>query len=618
MLRIGLHEDGMHFRAVGGDPKGGDRVNEIVSGWPGWQRTTASASASTYIGPRNIASALALSGTTIQLSWDPLAHNLCRNLLTDFRELRRLLQEHKALRAEEFSFGQKLTERKPHTHQIAGVAAIARLGGRCLLSDDMGLGKTAQALWFASEVCVNRILVVCPASVKWNWPKEVLETLGGTWPTQVIDGSPKQRANQFSALGALWKNHHRLVIVINYDLLSWLTDEHLQRLSRFVDGQLCILDESHRVKNMHAECTRIVRKMFCPFTGGARFRIAIDGTPLWNTVDDLYSQIELVRPGTFHSLHWFLNRYTVQSQITVGKKTVRKNGRLVEIPIKRDVTRKAKNERELNLILNTLQVRRKKSEVTDLPPKVFTYSELELDEKSAKIYVAMRDFALLLLEKLGDDTPILSPIAKSALEAAARCAQIAQGCVGGVPEELLVKHASLFASAAERVKNKHGWLVFPKSAKLVWIQEKLDEVSRQGGSVGVFSQYNAPLLWLQEKRGGVAIVGGLDPRVRQESFDAFQGGSLRELYIQIRIAQGFNLHRGQDVLFLGRDWAAAPNEQAVDRFHRIGQTGTVNVQIPIMRKTVEVKQHRALAEKHRTAEDVLCFRTVADLKSALA
>ena len=121
----------------------------------------------------------------------------------------------------------------------------------------------------------------------------------------------------------------------------------------------------------------------------------------------------------------------------------------------------------------------------------------------------------------------------------------------------------------------------------------------------------------------------MDNARRQEVFDAFQAGEIQEMYVQVRIAEGFNLHRAQDELFLGRDWAPSVNAQAVDRCHRIGQKGTVNVQMPFVRGTIEERQHRALAEKIRDAEKVLrpedramllgslCFQTIEDLKRAL-
>jgi SWI/SNF-related matrix-associated actin-dependent regulator 1 of chromatin subfamily A len=83
------------------------------------------------------------------------------------------------------------------------------------------------------------------------------------------------------------------------------------------------------------------------------------------------------------------------------------------------------------------------------------------------------------------------------------------------------------------------------------------------------------------------------------------------------MAQGFNLHQSQDCLFLGREWAPATNLQAEDRLHRIGQKGTVNIQIPIVRKTIETMIDAKLASKSADSEQALSTVTIRELMEAL-
>lgn len=608
MLKVHLNEQGTNFVATGGDPRGGDRVNAIVATWPGWRRIALrdrGAVGSTFVGPCSITSALALSSTTLELRWEERAAARADDILGSFRKARQALE---GSRGAHFI---PPTARKPLPYQYQGVSAMHYLDCRCWLSDDMGLGKTSQVLWTAHVLGATRVLVLCPSSVKFNWPREIEQTLGPSWGVSVIDGTPKQRATQFAELDALWKRYQKLCIVVGYGLLGYLPDAQLTRLQRFVQDQFLVMDEGHYLKNSDAGRTKVVRSAFCPADGGAKWRVLVTGTPIRNTVEDVYSLAELVRPGTFYSKHWFLNRFTVQSVIKVGR-SKRINKRIV---------RKAKNVKELNVILNSLQIRRKKEDVTDLPPKTFTYPELELDSYTGKIYAAMRDYALLLLEEHDPEMPILSPTCKTAVEAAVRCEQIAQGCIGGVPERLLSSLSSHLSRGGERVRGRDGWLVFPKSTKIQWLLEQLNTVRLQGGRSVVFGRFNAPLLWLEQYHDnperGRAVTGEMGASQRKEVFDAFQAGKIQELYIQVRIAEGFNLHRARDEFFLGRDWAPAVNAQAVDRCHRIGQTGTVNIQMPFVRKTIEVRQHEALAAKQRDAAHVLVFQTIKDLQEAL-
>ncbi len=620
MLQVSLNQDATRFLVHGGDPKGGDKINRIVSSWPGWARVAVagrSKGCSTYAGPLSIPSALALSSTQLELGWEDGARERVSGFLRSFERARAILDG-----SEPYSF-KVPSERQPFQHQVRAVGAIVALGGRLSLSeirlggtlvaDDMGLGKTSTALWAGHVLGTDRTLILCPASVKFNWENEIHATLGKR-AVVVIDGSKRERINQFSELRTRYEKAGHLFIVINYDLLKWLTDEQLGMLTRFVRDRLIVMDESHYLKNGNSERSKIVKRAFCPSEGGAQWRLAMTGTPIRNTVEDIYNQIELVKPGTFFSFHWFLSRFTVQSTMKIpyrrGKQTLYKLVKKV---------RRVQNEKELNQIVNTLQIRRLKSDVLDLPEKVLTYPQLELDPHTAKVYAAMRDYALLLLKEHEDEVPVLSPTARTAVEAAARCEQISQGCVGGVPEELLPTVSGLLVRGAERVAGKDGWLIFPKATKILWLLEQLDSVKLQEGQSVVFCRFTAPLFWLeQQERGGVAVTGSMAAKRRQEVFDAFQGGDILELYISVRIAEGFNLYKAQDEFFLGRDWAWAVNNQAIDRCHRIGQTGTVNVQLPYVRGTIEVRQHAALLQKERDADNTLCFQTIADLKAALS
>ena len=612
MLHVSLNQAGSRFLVHGGDPKGRDKINRIISSWPGWARVAVAgrSGVSTYAGPRSIPSALALSSTQLELEWEDSARAGASVLLKSFERARQVLEG--PLSEAIAQVRSWPHERKPFRHQICAVAAILQLEGRVLLADDMGLGKTSTALWASHALSSDRTLILCPASVKFNWEAEITATLGKR-AVVVIDGSKKERINQFGEMRKRFEKAKHLFVIINYDLLKHLSHEQLSMLGRFVRGRMVIMDESHYLKNHESERSQIVKRSFCPSEGGAQWRLGLTGTPIRNTVEDLYHQHELVRPGTYHSFNWFLNRFTEQS---IMKVPYRKGGKTLYKTLKK--VRRAKNEKELNQIVNTIQIRRLKKDVLDLPEAITTYPQLELDPHTAKVYAAMRDYALLLLEEQDDSASILSPVCRTAVEAAARCEQIAQGCVGGVPEELMPRLSATLTNHAAKVEGKPGWLVFPSASKLVHLQEGLDSVKLQDGQSVTFCRFIAPLLWLEAKRLGVAVTGSMGLKRRQEVFDAFQAGDIRELYISVRIAEGFNLYAAQDEFFLGRDWAWAINSQAVARCHRMRQTGTVNVQMPFVRGTIEVRQHSVLLQKEKDADNTLCFQTIADLKEALS
>lgn len=198
-----------------------------------------------------------------------------------------------------------------------------------------------------------------------------------------------------------------------------------------------------------------------------------------------------------------------------------------------------------------------------------------------------------------------------------RCEQIAQGFVGGVPDEVLARLAPLLTKLVARVPDRPGELIFPSAPKLVWLLEQLERLRDDQPAV-VACRFNAPLLWLQSQLPKSTILyGAIDAVERQARIEAFQRGEFRTMLLQIKVAEGPNLHRSSDMFFLGRDWSPARNEQTEGRVHRIGSLGTVNVQIPIVVNTIERMIDRRLAVKASDANQALARVTVKELMEAL-
>jgi SNF2 family DNA or RNA helicase len=132
----------------------------------------------------------------------------------------------------------------------------------------------------------------------------------------------------------------------------------------------------------------------------------------------------------------------------------------------------------------------------------------------------------------------------------------------------------------------------------------------------VFSRFNAPLIWLARRytESGL-LIGATTATQRQDLIESFQAGKINRLFCQVKIAEGFSLTSAKDAVFLGRDWSAAMNSQAEDRLHRIGQTGTVNVQIPLVINSVERLIDKKLKIKANDAERALV--TLKDLMEEL-
>lgn len=619
---------GSYLEILGGAPKGLDSLHELVATWAGWSRRPAAVSLpgggrhcslySARLWPSTIVPLL--DSQTLEVDWESGPFSLqdfLRSRITNDTEKAKVELDPPPSHHAPLSWDDEWA-RQPMPHQVMAIRALECMGFQAILADDMGLGKSATSVYAWQQSAAPRALIICPKTVKRNWQREIWATLKDV-AVFMIDGTPKQRADTCSEIQTRLKNSElRQAVIINYDLLHRLPDRERDIIKAWVENQFLICDESHYIKNRSAGRTKFVIEHIAPASGGARARLCLTGTPVRNTLEDLWAQVQVVRPGTWSSFHQFDKMHLIRSTQAVEYQKTLKSGKVVKRTKTITPVRQSKNRDQLNAVMNTLQVRRKKEDVLDLPPKIFTYPEFELDPPTAKIYRAMRDQALIELADLGDDTPIFHPQAKSALEATMRLEQIAQGFIGGIPEQYLEQITPLIAKSAVKIPGRPGQLVFPNSAKIAWLRETIDSVILQGGRPVVFSRFNTPLFWLRDQWDGCEMLhGGLNMEQRDDVILRFQNKGISVLFCQIKLAEGFNLTASQDVIHYGRDWSPAVNAQATDRCHRIGQTGTVNVQIPIVVKTFESYLHKKLAAKEADAEQALRKITIGELRKAL-
>jgi hypothetical protein len=176
-----------------------------------------------------------------------------------------------------------------YPYQLRG-ALFAAYRGRCILGDDMGLGKTVQTMAAAElltrERGIERVLVVAPASVKYQWETEIRKFTDR--PVQVIEGSQKLRRLQYAQ-----PTFYRL---INYEIVLRDADE----LNAW-QPDLIVLDEAQRIKNWEAKTSRAVKRL------RSRYALVLTGTPLENKLEELYSIVQFVDNRRLGPVFQFLN-----------------------------------------------------------------------------------------------------------------------------------------------------------------------------------------------------------------------------------------------------------------------------------------------------------------------
>ncbi|MEW6220854.1 MAG: SNF2-related protein, partial [Thermodesulfobacteriota bacterium] len=185
-----------------------------------------------------------------------------------------------------------------YPYQMEGVAFLAGTG-RALLADDMGLGKTLQAIsaavWLHDQEGVRRILIICPASLKQQWAREIGRFTG--LGVQVIEGPAPERGVQYRRQAAFFLANYELVL------------RDLSVINETLRPDLVILDEAQRIKNWRTKIANAVKLI------PSRYAFVLSGTPLENRLEDLYSLMQVVDPRVLGPL-W---RYMVDFHVTDEK-----------------------------------------------------------------------------------------------------------------------------------------------------------------------------------------------------------------------------------------------------------------------------------------------------------
>jgi SWI/SNF-related matrix-associated actin-dependent regulator 1 of chromatin subfamily A len=240
-----------------------------------------------------------------------------------------------------------------YPHQIEGVSFLTKKG-RAILGDDMGLGKTRQAI-VAMQTAVpdGAVLVICPASLKLNWRREI----------RMVDADA--RVEVIGAKDGKCDGEPRWVIV-NYDLLA----RHSVSL-RALPWVGIILDEAHFIKNASGRTSHVMKLLGVsenvrdPVVGPTQVYL-LTGSPMTNRPRDLYNLLRCVGHPAARSFLSFAKRYCGAYRNDYGW-----------------VTDGASNIEDLNLLMKEVMLRRRKDEVLDLPPKVRTWLEVEPDGSGA-------------------------------------------------------------------------------------------------------------------------------------------------------------------------------------------------------------------------------------------
>lgn len=430
-------------------------------------------------------------------------------------------------------------------YQRGGIA-YARGKAGVLIADQPGLGKTIQAIGILNDEPVKTVLIICPASIKENWRREVDKWLNYYLPVHVVEKAAHPLPGKIG------------VLIVNYDIVAKLRP----RLD-LVEWDMLVCDESHLLKTVTTLRAKAV--LGRDGKGGIRAgkRIFLTGTPAESRPAELFSVCHALRPDLFPSWLDFAFRYCGAYQSKYGLDA-------------RGATRVG----ELQAILReNFMVRRKKEDVLkDLPPKVRVRVTLPCDAKlratvDAELAAYQRERALIEnLKQRGASVEAVA-LAKNAAQARMRDLRVATS-EGKMP------------MALEFIRNAAA-------------QEK----------VVVFAKHHAVLDVLRKEFGerAVCISGKTPTHERMALVDKFQSDPDVAVFIgQIDAAGvGLTLTASSHVIFVEYDWRPGVLEQASDRCHRIGQTDSVTCSYLVIEKSLDDVMLSSINKKRDTLHETL-------------
>ncbi|MDP4171735.1 MAG: DEAD/DEAH box helicase, partial [Bacillota bacterium] len=418
---------------------------------------------------------------------------------------------------------------------------LASYGFGGILADDMGLGKTLQSITFIESVLhelrerKQQVLIVCPSSVTYNWLSEFMK-FAPDIQAVVVDGKQAERSQFLKEISGLD------VVITSYPLL--------RKDIKFYEKQsfhTVFFDEAQSFKNPVTQTAKAVKKI------QANHRFALTGTPVENSIEELWSIFHVVFPELFMGLKEFSN-----------------------------LTRKKISRRIRPFLLRRL----KEDVLSELPEKIESIESVELLPEQKKLYAAY-------LAKLRHDTwkhLDKDTFRKNRIKILAGLTRLRQICC----------HPALFVDGYEG-----------SSAKFEQLKQLVEESRLSGRRVLIFSQFTKMLSLIGTELTDQGLpffyLDGQTPsNERVEICQRFNEGERDFFLISLKAGgTGLNLTGADTVILYDLWWNPAVEEQAADRAHRMGQENTVEVIRLIARGTIEEKMNELQDKKRYLIEEII-------------
>lgn len=473
------------------------------------------------------------------------------------REFKGIVRSMKTIEDSDFELPETL-KHVMRSYQKSGFLWLKTLrenGFGGILADDMGLGKTLQviSLLLAEQQEVRngskkalRSLIICPASLVYNWQKE-MERFAPELSTAAVTGPAAERSRMIRSSG------EGQVLITSYDLLKRDTEVYQDMLFA-----IQVIDEAQYIKNPGTQAAKGVKKI------NASFRLALTGTPIENRLSELWSIFDYLMPGFLYSYQRFRKE--------------------IEIPV---VVNQDRDKMErLKRMIRPFILRRLKGDVlTDLPEKLEENMFARMEGEQLALYDAHVLRMKEMLEKKSE-----KEFRTDRIQILAELTRLRQICCD--PSLLLENYRGESAKAdmcMELIQNAvnagHKILLFSQFTSML------------------------DLLAGRLKKDGIAyhmLTGTVTKEKRMRMVEEFNRDEVPVFCISLKAGgTGLNLTAADIVIHYDPWWNVAVQNQATDRAHRIGQKNVVTVYKLVSEGTIEEKILTIQERKKRLAQQVL-------------
>lgn len=433
-----------------------------------------------------------------------------------------------------------------------------KFGG--ILADDMGLGKTLQLISvILSYIEQNKedrktSIVISPSSLALNWKAEV-EKFAPNLNAKVISGTASERKETIENL----QNYD--LVITSYDLLKRDIEKYTSKDYSF---KYIIADEAQYLKNSNTQNAKAIKEL----NGETRF--ALTGTPIENSLAELWSIFDYIMPGYLFQYKKFKSLY--------------------ETPIIKTNDQEAMTK--LKMLIEPFVLRRTKKEVlTELPDKTITVLNNTMDDEQSKIYMS---YLVKAKQEVANQIS-MNGFEKSQIMILAALTRLRQICC----------HPSLFLSDYKG-----------KCSKLMQCMEIIEDAVEAGHKILLFSGYTSMFDIIQKELSErnirfFRLTGATKVSDRINLVDEFNNNpDIKVFLISLKAGgTGLNLTGADMVIHYDPWWNASSENQATDRAYRIGQKNNVQVYKLITSDSIEEKIYELQQKKSELIDNMLSTKT---------